>query len=96
VSDDHVPKQPSLSSGQILDVSLESRMEQAFLDYSMSVIVGRALPDVRDGLKPVQRRILYSMWESGLRPVARSGGLAEEVEVGSDAAPHGPVEAHYV
>jgi DNA gyrase subunit A len=45
-------------------------MEQAFLDYSMSVIVGRALPDVRDGLKPVQRRILYSMWESGCTPTA--------------------------
>ena len=60
--------QPALTSGQILDVSLESRMEQSFLDYSMSVIVGRALPDVRDGLKPVQRRILYSMYESGLHP----------------------------
>jgi DNA gyrase subunit A len=56
-----MPERPTLSSGKVLDVSLESRMEQAFLDYSMSVIVGRALPDVRDGLKPVQRRILYSM-----------------------------------
>src|SRR5437667_6197869 len=42
-------------------------MRQAYLDYSMSVIVARALPDVRDGLKPVQRRILYTMYESGLR-----------------------------
>ncbi|HUH06704.1 MAG TPA: DNA topoisomerase (ATP-hydrolyzing) [Egibacteraceae bacterium] len=52
----------------IVEVDIADRMEQSFLDYSMSVIVGRALPDVRDGLKPVQRRILYSMWEAGLRP----------------------------
>jgi hypothetical protein len=49
-------------------VNIVDRMQQAFLDYSMSGIVGRALPDVRDGLKPVQRRILYAMWEAGLRP----------------------------
>jgi DNA gyrase subunit A len=80
----------SLSSGQILDVSLESRMEQAFLDYSMSVIVGRALPDVRDGLKPVQRRILYSMWESGLRPDRPYRKCASAVgEVMKTYHPHG-------
>ncbi|HEY8338999.1 MAG TPA: DNA topoisomerase (ATP-hydrolyzing), partial [Egibacteraceae bacterium] len=62
--------QPSLLDGdeRIVDVDIAERMEQSFLDYSMSVIVGRALPDVRDGLKPVQRRILYAMWEAGLRP----------------------------
>jgi DNA gyrase subunit A len=43
-------------------------MEQSFLDYAMSVIVSRALPDVRDGLKPVHRRILWAMHEAGLRP----------------------------
>ena len=53
---------------RIVDVDIADRMEQSFLDYSMSVIVGRALPDVRDGLKPVQRRILFAMWEAGLRP----------------------------
>ena len=53
---------------RVVDVDIADRMEQSFLDYSMSVIVGRALPDVRDGLKPVQRRILYAMWEAGLRP----------------------------
>ena len=53
---------------RIVDVDIAQRMEQSFLDYSMSVIVGRALPDVRDGLKPVQRRILFAMWEAGLRP----------------------------
>jgi DNA gyrase subunit A len=55
-------------SERVMDVDIAERMEQSFLDYSMSVIVGRALPDVRDGLKPVQRRILFAMWEAGLRP----------------------------
>jgi DNA gyrase subunit A len=85
-----MPKQPTLSTGQVLDVSLESRMEQAFLDYSMSVIVGRALPDVRDGLKPVQRRILYSMWESGLHPDRPYRKCASAVgEVMKTYHPHG-------
>ncbi len=56
-----------LDDGNIVDVDIADRMEQSFLDYSMSVIVGRALPDVRDGLKPVQRRILNAMNEAGLR-----------------------------
>ncbi len=45
---------------------IEEEMKQSYLDYSMSVIVGRALPDVRDGLKPVHRRVLYTMYTSGL------------------------------
>lgn len=53
---------------KILDVSLESEMQKSFIDYAMSVIVSRALPDVRDGLKPVHRRIMYSMYELGLSP----------------------------
>ncbi len=82
--------QQALTSGEIRDVSLESRMEQAFLDYSMSVIVGRALPDVRDGLKPVQRRILYSMWESGLHPDRPYRKCASAVgEVMKTYHPHG-------
>ena len=44
---------------------IEDEMKRSYLDYAMSVIVGRALPDVRDGLKPVHRRVLYLMWESG-------------------------------
>ncbi|MGH8884247.1 MAG: DNA gyrase/topoisomerase IV subunit A [Egibacteraceae bacterium] len=61
--------QQSLFDGQrVVDIDIAAKMEQSFLDYSMSVIVGRALPDVRDGLKPVQRRILYAMAEAGLRP----------------------------
>lgn len=51
-----------------MDVELVDEMRKAYLDYSMSVIVGRALPDVRDGLKPVHRRILYTMYENGLTP----------------------------
>ena len=52
----------------IVDVDLEREMKRAYIDYAMSVIVGRALPDVRDGLKPVHRRILYTMYESNLMP----------------------------
>jgi DNA gyrase subunit A len=54
--------------GNIVPVEIQEEMERSFLEYSMSVIVQRALPDVRDGLKPVHRRILYAMGEEGLRP----------------------------
>src|SRR5512136_337863 len=54
--------------GIIRQVDIEREMQNAYLDYAMSVIVARALPDVRDGLKPVQRRILYAMYDMGLRP----------------------------
>ena len=57
-----------LVGGRIEPAELEEEMQRSYLDYAMSVIVGRALPDVRDGLKPVHRRILYSMFESGLMP----------------------------
>ncbi|MGN0627347.1 MAG: DNA gyrase subunit A [Oscillospiraceae bacterium] len=53
---------------KLIDVDIEKEMKKSFLDYSMSVIVSRALPDVRDGLKPVHRRILYTMYENGLEP----------------------------
>ncbi|MGN0628049.1 MAG: DNA gyrase subunit A [Oscillospiraceae bacterium] len=53
---------------KLIDVDIEKEMKKSFLDYSMSVIVSRALPDVRDGLKPVHRRILYTMYENGLDP----------------------------
>ncbi|MGN0690663.1 MAG: DNA gyrase subunit A [Oscillospiraceae bacterium] len=53
---------------KIISVDIEKEMKTSFLDYSMSVIVSRALPDVRDGLKPVHRRILYTMYEAGLTP----------------------------
>ena len=53
---------------KVIPVDLEKEMKKSFLDYSMSVIVARALPDVRDGLKPVHRRILYTMHENNLTP----------------------------
>jgi DNA gyrase subunit A len=60
--------QEGLFAGNIEPVQLEDEIQRSYLDYAMSVIVGRALPEVRDGLKPVHRRILWSMLESGLRP----------------------------
>ena len=57
-----------IGGGNIEPRALEDEMRSAYLDYAMSVIVGRALPDVRDGLKPVHRRVLYSMSEQGLGP----------------------------
>ena len=57
-----------ISGTKITDVNLSSQMRTSFLDYAMSVIVARALPDVRDGLKPVHRRILYGMIELGVTP----------------------------
>src|SRR3978361_1602149 len=57
-----------LSGGNVEPRFLEEEMRSSYLDYAMSVIVGRALPDVRDGLKPVHRRVLFSMNENGLQP----------------------------
>jgi DNA gyrase subunit A len=57
-----------IGGGNIEPRALEDEMKSAYIDYAMSVIVGRALPDVRDGLKPVHRRVLYAMSELGLGP----------------------------
>ena len=57
-------------AANIQPVNIEEEMKRSYLDYSLSVIIGRALPDVRDGLKPVHRRILYTMQQMGLRPTA--------------------------
>lgn len=57
--------EPNLSAKEIIPVNIEDELKQSYLDYAMSVIVGRALPDVRDGLKPVHRRVLYAMRELG-------------------------------
>ena len=59
---------PNNDSTNVRPIDIEREMEESFLEYAMSVIVSRALPDVRDGLKPVHRRILYSMYDSGIRP----------------------------
>lgn len=64
----HLDKIVPLEEQKIINIDIDKRMREAFLDYSMSVIVARALPDVRDGLKPVHRRILYTMYENGLYP----------------------------
>lgn len=61
-------RQLNLSAGQVVATALHTEVQQSYLEYAMSVIVGRALPDVRDGLKPVHRRILYAMHELGLTP----------------------------
>jgi len=67
-----LPPEPAslMGQGRIDQVDLEGEMQRSYLDYAMSVIVSRALPDVRDGLKPVHRRILYAMYDGGYRPTA--------------------------
>src|SRR5436305_8258326 len=67
---------------QPIPVDIEDEMKRSYLDYAMSVIIGRALPDVRDGLKPVHRRVLYGMWESGNRsdrPYKKSARIVGDV-----------------
>lgn len=62
------PEEDFGAGGRITQVDLQLEMQRSYLDYAMSVIVGRALPDVRDGLKPVHRRVLYAMYDGGYRP----------------------------
>src|SRR4051812_45084909 len=79
-----------ISGGNIEPRGLEEEMRSAYLDYAMSVIVGRALPDVRDGLKPVHRRVLYGMSELGLTPGRPYSKCAKIVgEVMGNYHPHG-------
>ena len=78
------------SFGSIQPIAIQEEMEQSFLDYAMSVIVSRALPDVKDGLKPVQRRILYSMYETGIRPTGPFRKCSKVVgDVMGNYHPHG-------
>src|SRR4030067_930593 len=80
---------------KIIPVNIESEMKNSYIDYAMSVIVGRALPDVRDGLKPVHRRVLYAMWEMGLGPTAKFRKSAAVVgEVLGKLHPHGDQAAY--
>ena len=77
-------------AGVIEPIEIQEEMERSFLEYSMSVIVSRALPDVRDGLKPVHRRILYSMYDQNLRPDRPHAKCAKVVgEVMGTYHPHG-------
>ena len=79
-----------LGGGRIEPRELEQEMRSSFLDYAMSVIVSRALPDVRDGLKPVHRRVLYSMWSNGNRTGRPSVKCARIVgDVMGKYHPHG-------
>ncbi len=80
-------KKPEIQNGAI---AVEDEISKSFLDYAMSVIVSRALPDVKDGLKPVQRRILYSMYETGIRPTGPFRKCSKVVgDVMGNYHPHG-------
>ncbi len=84
------PEPPEETAGRIAPRPIVEEMQTSYLDYAMSVIVQRALPDVRDGLKPVQRRILYAMWSMGLRANAKFRKSATVVgEVLGKYHPHG-------
>lgn len=84
-----------LNESKIIDVDLQNEMRKSFLDYSMSVIVSRALPDVRDGLKPVHRRILYTMFERGLVPTSPYHKCADTVGAVLGAYhPHGDASVY--
>ena len=72
-------------SKNTININIEDEMKRSYLDYAMSVIVGRALPDVRDGLKPVHRRTLYMMHEMGLhfnRPTKKAARVVGDVKIG--------------
>ncbi|WP_022866922.1 DNA gyrase subunit A [Actinotignum urinale] len=76
--------------GNIMEVDLQREMESSYLDYAMSVIVGRALPDVRDGMKPVHRRVIYAMYDGGYRPDSSFSKSAKIVgDVMGHYHPHG-------
>ena len=84
-----------LPQSKLIEVDIEREMKKSFLDYSMSVIVSRALPDVRDGLKPVHRRILYTMYENGLEPTKAYRKCADTVgSVLGKYHPHGDASVY--
>ncbi|MDE6839416.1 MAG: DNA gyrase subunit A [Oscillospiraceae bacterium] len=81
-NDEYLTRDISFPNQKIVNINLEKEMEDAYIEYAMSVIKGRALPDVRDGLKPVHRRILYSMYDTGLtsdKPFKKSATCVGEV-----------------
>src|SRR5436190_2554572 len=84
------PMPPAPPSGNLIPINIEDEMRRSYVDYAMSVIIGRALPDVRDGLKPVHRRILYGMRDMGLasnRPYRKCAKIVGEVM--GNYHPHG-------
>lgn len=83
------------TTGKVLPVYIEEEMQKSYIDYAMSVIVQRALPDVRDGLKPVHRRILYAMQEAGMTPTKPYKKTARIVgEVLGKYHPHGDISVY--
>ena len=88
--------QQTLGGGNIEPVEIQEEMERSFLDYAMSVITSRALPDARDGLKPVHRRILYGMYEGGMRPDRKHKKSAAAVgDVMGKFHPHGDSSIYF-
>ncbi|MDA3147061.1 DNA gyrase subunit A [Leucobacter sp. UCMA 4100] len=82
--------EPQQTGGNISQIDLQVEMQRSYLDYAMSVIVGRALPDVRDGLKPVHRRVIYTMFDGGYRPDRAFSKCARVVgDVMGHYHPHG-------
>ena len=93
---DYKPEDIAFPNQHIVESELVKEMKDSYIDYAMSVIVGRALPDVRDGLKPVHRRILYSMYESGLtsdKPFKKSATCVGDVL--GKYHPHGDSSVYY-
>ncbi|WP_253737150.1 DNA gyrase subunit A [Halohasta salina] len=85
-----IPDEPDVAAARIDTARIEDEMEQSYIDYAMSVIAGRALPDVRDGLKPVHRRILYAMHEAGVSSGSTHRKSSSIVgETMGDYHPHG-------
>ncbi|MDF2443377.1 MAG: gyrase subunit [Subtercola sp.] len=89
-ADSIAPDSRGMTTDRIEQVDLQLEMQRSYLDYAMSVIVGRALPDVRDGLKPVHRRVIYAMYDGGYRPDRAFSKSARVVgEVMGQFHPHG-------
>ncbi|WP_034649197.1 DNA gyrase subunit A [Cellulomonas sp. HZM] len=87
-----LPNDDGIEHGRIDQVDLQLEMQRSYLDYAMAVIVGRALPDVRDGLKPVHRRVLYAMYDGGYRPDRQFSKCSRVVgDVMGKYHPHGDV-----
>src|SRR5690606_19018722 len=98
MTDDTTPRSPDHSDGdgpEQIPVSIQEEMRTSYLDYAMSVIIGRAIPDARDGLKPVHRRILYAMRGLNLTPQAAYSKCAKVVgEVLGNYHPHGDASVY--
>src|ERR1700734_1121442 len=89
------PHPPTPPANQKVPISIQEEMRSSYLDYAMSVIIGRAIPDIRDGLKPVHRRILYAAYLAGLVPTASFKKSATIVgDVLGSFHPHGDASVY--